>query len=234
MAFRATPRSTCDRFAAAAGAHGVILVVPVFTRERFADYQQLGASGRGLRSDLALDAMLAELRRRVPEAGSRLLLFGHSGGGQFVHRYVMARPEQVARYVVSAAGWYSVPDADQPFPMGIGPAALLPDVAPDPRRFLRVPGCVMVGARDTRRSRTLKTGDDLDRMQGLTRLERGRHWVDRMNELAGALALPPPLRFRALPGAGHLFGSMVRRGGVVEASLDFLLRQPDCVAPARP
>ena len=33
-------------------------------------------------------------------------------------------------------------------------------------------------------------------------------------------------RFRELPDAGHLFGSMARRGDLVEASVDFLLAQP--------
>ena len=214
-------------FSAAAGTHGAILVVPVFSRDRFADYQRLGASGRGLRPDRALDAVLAEVRRSVPGAGPRLLLFGHSGGGQFVHRYVMAQPERVTRYVVSAAGWYTLPDPNRAFPEGIGPTPLLPDLALDPRGFLRVPGCVMVGMRDQRRSRTLKADAELDREQGFTRLERGRRWVARMNAAAGSLGLPPPLAFRELPDAGHLFGSMVRNGGLVEASVDYLLGRRD-------
>ncbi len=214
-------------FAAAAGAHGALLVVPVFSRDRFADYQRLGASGRGPRPDRALDAVLAEVRRRVPGAGPRLLLFGHSGGGQFVHRYVMAQPARVTRYVVSAAGWYTLPDPNRAFPDGIGPAPSLPDLALDPRGFLRVPGCVMVGTRDQRRSRTLKADAELDREQGFTRLERGRRWVARMNALAGSFGLPPPLAFRELPDAGHLFASMARNGGLVEASVDYLLGRRD-------
>ena len=210
-------------FANAAAARGAIVVAPVFSLGTFPNYQRLGGLGRGPRADHALDAILAEVRVQVPMAGGQLLLYGHSGGGQFVHRYVMAHPDGVARYVVSAAGWYTWPDPTMPFPDGTGPTPGLADLAPDPQRFLTVPGQVLVGARDTRRSRTLNAAERIDRQQGSTRLERGRRWVGAMNTGAGLLGLSPPLRFRELPNSGHLFTSMVTRGGLVDASLDFLL-----------
>jgi len=46
-------------------------------------------------------------------------LFGHSAGGQFVHRMVQFMPAMNYRKAVAAAsGWYTVPDSTIPFPYG--------------------------------------------------------------------------------------------------------------------
>ena len=38
-------------------------------------------------------------------------MFGHSAGGQFVHRFVQFKPNSRVNYAISAnAGWYTVPD----------------------------------------------------------------------------------------------------------------------------
>ena len=97
-----------DRFAPLARAAGVAVLAPLFEAATFPDYQRLGARGRGRRADLALRARLDAIRREIGLSPRRIHLFGHSGGGQFVHRYAMAYPEQVAGYVVSAAGWVHV------------------------------------------------------------------------------------------------------------------------------
>jgi len=134
----------------------------------------------------------------------------------------MARPAEVERYVVSAAGWYTLPDRRLNFPFGIGPTEDLPGFEPDPRAFLAVPGCVFVGAHDTRRGRTLNQMERLDAEQGPTRLDRGRRWAAVMNRTAVTLHLPPPIKFGVLPDAGHLFSSMTRRGGLAVAAFEFL------------
>lgn len=205
-------------FAPAATAAGAILLVPAFARTEFPGYQWLAPHAGAPRADLALIAAIGALRARLPQAGP-LLLFGHSGGGQFVHRFVMAWPELVARYVVSAAGWYTWPESPAPFPAGIGTNPLLPDISPRPERFLRVPGAVFVGVRDTRRGRTLNTAPAIDAVQGPDRRRRARAFVAAMNARAAALALPPPLRLAELPEAAHLFSGLVARGGIVGRTL---------------
>lgn len=202
-------------FAPLAEAHGVVVVAPLFAPPEFADYQRLGREGRGQRADLALHALLAALHREEGVAEARIHLFGHSGGGQFVHRYVMANPDRVARFVVSAAGWYTQPDADHPFPLGVGANPLLPDLHLDPDAFLRVPGCVMVGQGDVRRGRSLRTGPVVDAVQGANRVERARRWVAAMNRAAVRRGLPTPIDLHVLPAAGHRFAAMAARGGAV-------------------
>jgi poly(3-hydroxybutyrate) depolymerase len=209
-------------FAPLAQAHGVALLAPLFAQPEFPDYQRLGREGRGRRADLALCAILAALHREEGVADDRIYLFGHSGGGQFVHRYVMANPARVARFVISAAGWYTYPDPDRPFPIGIGPDPLLPDLRFDPDSFLRVGGCVLVGEGDTKRARSLRTGPMVDAMQGTNRVERARRWAEAMNREAARRGLPPPVELHVLPSAGHRFADMAMRGGAAERAFAYL------------
>lgn len=47
-------------------------------------------------------------------------LFGHSAGGQFVHRMILLKPEARINFAVAAnAGFYSFPDESLPYPYGI-------------------------------------------------------------------------------------------------------------------
>ncbi|HET8996902.1 MAG TPA: hypothetical protein VFN42_09560 [Acetobacteraceae bacterium] len=206
-----------SNFAPLAAAHGVAVLTPVFAPAPFPDYQRLGRQGRGLRADLVLRAMLDRLGEQCGLAPERIHLFGHSGGAQFVHRYAMAYPTQVARYVVSAAGWYTLPDCSLPYPFGTALDWNLPGIAFDPSAYLRVPGAVLVGTKDRRRGTTLRQAPFLDAAQGRTRIERAKHWVAAMNAAATARGLLPPLSFELVPGAGHRFGEMAVQGAAARA-----------------
>lgn len=47
-------------------------------------------------------------------------LWGHSAGAQFVHRYLLFKPDAPINQAISAnAGWYTVPDWEVEFPYGL-------------------------------------------------------------------------------------------------------------------
>ena len=83
-----------------------------------------------------------------------IYLYGHSGGGQFVHRYMMfGRAERIVRAVAANSGWYMMPDPDTRFPYGLlgtpyDSAAL--------RNYLATPMIVLLGAVDTRVTKSLR------------------------------------------------------------------------------
>jgi hypothetical protein len=220
-----TAMNQIERFAPLAEAAGILLAAPVFVRERFPHYQRLGRAGNGLRADLALDEILRDIRNQIPGSAARAHLFGHAGGAQFVHRYVMARPSRVERYAVSAARSYTHPDPHLDFPFGTRPSADLPDLAPEPRAFLAVPGCVFGSAQGPGRSH----GSSGIAAQGVAHIDRGRRWAAVMNRAAGRLHLPPPIRFTALPGLGPIFGP----GPLAAAAFDFLFRSSTGPAATR-
>lgn len=196
--------------------YGVVLVAPLFSEQRFPDYQRLGIGRSGQRADLALERILAEVACLTGADTRRFYLFGYSGGGQFTHRYAMAHPERVAGYVVGAAGWYTFPDAERRYPLGIGARRNGPTPDFAPARFLAVPGTVMVGERDRHPGTALRKTQNVEALQGCSRLERGQRWVEAMNRAAMAEGLPAHFRFEVLPRSPHSFRRSMRRGELGE------------------
>jgi poly(3-hydroxybutyrate) depolymerase len=103
-------RSSAEQLVFLAERFGVILLAPLFSEERYPDYQYLGLTGQGERADHALERIVSDYITYTGRAADKLYLFGFSGGAQFAHRFTMAYPERVARLVTGSAGWYTFPD----------------------------------------------------------------------------------------------------------------------------
>ena len=200
--------------------HRVVLVAPCFTKPPYRAYQRLGT--RAVRADRALERAVEDAARLTGANASELFLIGHSGGGQFVHRYAMAHPRRVAAAVVAAAGWYTYPDPTAPFPTGIAPAPRLSGLGFDADALLRVPMLVAAGEWDVERDAALRQRPEIDRLQGPHRLERARRWVEAMRRAAHEAGLPPVVSFRVLPRTHHSFLASVRCGGLAELAFAFL------------
>lgn len=194
---------------------GIVMVAPLFTKERFPDYNCLGRAGRSERADLALDRILAEAGRLTGGRTDRIYLFGYSGGGQFAHRYAMAYPDRVAAVAIGAPGWYTFPEGTLAYPRGLRSDGSLPGVvAFDPHRFLRLPMPVLVGERDIQRDPNLNQEPDVDAQQGLHRVERARRWTAAMQAAAGAMAYDTAYTLEILPGVGHSFVDCMTLAGM--------------------
>ena len=188
-----------------------ILLAPRFTKSHYADYQRLGRPARGgFRADLALKQLVQELPFNSIDRG--LFLFGYSGGGQFVHRFVMAHPELVNSAVVAAPGWYTMPDPKAKYPYGLRVGPNLPSVSLQPDRFAHIPVLVVVGDKDTERDENLRRSNKLDRRQGLTRVDRAQRWVAAMNDTAQRHDANTGYRVALLKGVGHSYAESMRAG----------------------
>ncbi len=208
------------RFARLAEQYGVVVVAPLFDKERHPGYQRLGLSGA--RADLALEQIVAETTRLTGADSRHFYLFGYSGGGQFAHRYAMAYPQRVAAIAIGAAGWYTFPDPQRRFPHGTAPHRKLPGLSFDAARFLRVPVCVLVGEEDTVRDSALRQCARIDAHQGVSRFERGQRWVEAMAGAARQHGLKTDYRFIALAGADHSFSRSIKSGAMDEAVFRYL------------
>ncbi|MEQ6342014.1 MAG: alpha/beta hydrolase [Gammaproteobacteria bacterium] len=206
--------------------YGVVLVAPIFSANRFAKYQQLGKAGHGKRADQTLHQILAEVQTLTGAAVDSVYLFGFSGGGQFVHRYAMAYPERVARFMVGAAGWYTFPDATLKYPRGIKQRRDLPDVRLEPERFLKVPGGVVVGERDIKAGSALNKAPRLAEQQGRNRLARAQRWAEAMTAAAHDRGLDTRYVMHILPRCGHSFRRGMRRG-MGKYVFEYLFGAPD-------
>lgn len=199
-------------FAPYAAERGAVVLAPCFDTAEDGDYQRLGRRGRGRRADLALDQAIDRLALQTKIRFRARFFFGYSGGGQFVHRYLMAHPDQVDGAVVAAAGWYTFPDAHLDYPMGLRVGGALAGVRLEPAEFLRVPVCVVVGSLDVERDESVRTSAKLDERQGRDRIERAQRWVVALQAAARGRSLPSRHEIALLEGAGHSFSDCVEHG----------------------
>lgn len=208
----ANPAEYAFRMVEAAERRGLVVIAPLFAKGAYGQYQQVIDPRSGVRSDLALLDIVATVAKTTGANARTINLFGVSGGAQFVHRFAMLHPERVAAAGCAAAGWYTLPDPQAPWPLGLG-SHPVEGATFDPA-FLDVPFHLFVGERDIERDGSLRQSEDLDRTQGMNRLERARTWLKAM-EAAGAA---PTLTL--LPDTGHFLGRAFERRGLAELILN--------------
>ncbi len=213
-------------FIAQAERYGAVALAPLFTKESFPRYQQLGSSIDKGRADLAFDRFLQDAAESLGIAPSPLNLFGFSGGGQFAHRYALFYPKRVARMVLSAPGWYTFPDPDRYYPLGLRSAPDWPKLKFTPSKFLQIPTLVLVGEEDDIRDADLNKSRKIDAFQGFNRVERAERWINAMRALARAYNLSGDFRFETVPNANHAYESYLAHPSFAEEVFSFLFDAP--------
>jgi len=190
---------------------GFPIIAPIFDPASYRGYQTLGAK-TGWNALAAFDALLDEVSADFN--ASAVNLFGFSGGGQFAHRYAMARPARISALAISSAGWYTFPSENVRYPRGFAEnTQLLMSLG----EYLRIPMLAMVGSADTERDATLRQGKKINAQQGADRVARAKNWTGAVNAAAGERGLPPPAAFAELAGAAHSFVECVAAGLVLRA-----------------
>lgn len=195
---------------------GTVLIAPLYDRKRYHGYQRLRSSNRRLHAAAALDAILNETVMDRP-----CLLFGFSGGAQFVHRYALVRPGRVVALAMAAAGWYTFPTHAASFPYGLAPGRLPRSLAIDYTGFLNLPKCVLVGDRDVERDESLRSNRRLDSQQGDNRVTRAMAWVEAVNREAGKVPEAPTCELEIMPGVGHEWAKCYADGALGRRVTDF-------------
>lgn len=204
-------------FAEGVTARGAALLVPWFVEKGYRQYQQLvrlRRPDRPQRADLALIEAVDDAAASHGVCFDRWQLFGHSGGGQFAHRFALAHPDRVAALGLSAAGWYTLPSTDWPYPFGVAGAEDWLGRPIDVSAFLRLPVRVWVGQRDRRDHVNLRRDPQLLALLGAHRLQRARRWVRALRAAGDAHAQTPNVQLHELPRTGHDFDACVRAGMV--------------------
>lgn len=195
-----------------AEARGVLLLAPEFSRlefpssRRYSQGHVLTRSGRRRREARWSFTFPEKIFQGVRGANPGLVqetfsVFGHSAGAQFAHRLVLLRPQAPLGLVVAAnAGWYTWPDRDQLFPLGLG------GIRGAGRRLRAALGrelVVLLGTRDRDPEHPhLRHEPDLD-ARGRTRWDRGQAFFRAGREAAAREGVPLAWRLEPVPGIGH-------------------------------
>lgn len=122
------PEPYADMWIQDANRFGFAVLAPHFDYPTFPGYDALEIGIHGTRSDLRLLDIIEQIGEHHSVETKKFYLFGHSQGGQFVTRFVMAHPERIHGAVASGAGSYVRWNPDVYFPNGAKVNPLAPDL----------------------------------------------------------------------------------------------------------
>lgn len=214
-----------DDWADLVGGRNVLVLVPEFTTQLYPDGGPYNIGNvideNGVRQlpeqwsfhvvEALFDAVVAELG----SAEQDYALFGFSGGGQFVHRFVEMMPRHRARVAIAAnSGWYTMPDDGVPFPYGLSDAPLR---SGELRPALESNLVVLLGGTDTNPNDPSLLRDQPSDRQGRDRLTRGFTFYHAARELARRSSFAFRWRLQVVPGLGH------SHSGAARAALPYVL-----------
>jgi pimeloyl-ACP methyl ester carboxylesterase len=125
-------------------------------------------------------------------------IFGHSAGGQLVHRFMLFMPENHVRLAVAAnPGFYTLPDLAAPFPYGLknSPVEITQN---DLLKWTKRKLILMRGTADTQRTENLRQTPEAD-AQGPNRFTRAAFMFEKIK------ALNPQTKWQMIdvPGVAH-------------------------------
>lgn len=147
------------------------------------------------------ERLFGMLRAQGITARQRYGLFGHSAGGQFVHRMLSFGFRQHVAVAVSAnAGTYAMPDLEIAWPFGLGDTVV--DAAAL-AALLRFPITVMAGTRDIKTTGRFFPKGPRSMRQGATRHERAHNYVRAGHAAAEALGARCAWTVIDVPNVGH-------------------------------
>lgn len=128
-------------------------------------------------------------------------LFGHSAGGQFVHRMLsFGYRDRVAIAVSANAGTYAMPDLETPWPFGLGETELDHAALRD---LVSFPITVMAGTDDTKTTGKFFPKGPRSMRQGPTRWHRAHRYVELGHEVGRALGTACAWRVINVENVGH-------------------------------
>lgn len=134
-------------------------------------------------------------------------VFGHSAGGQILHRQVLLHPESEADRIVAAnAGFYTMPDLEAELPFGLKGAPVREE---DLRASFARNLVLLLGEEDDHPEAggIFLRSPSADR-QGAGRLQRGRHFYEASRARAEEIGAEFDWEIETVPGVGHEFGRM--------------------------
>jgi pimeloyl-ACP methyl ester carboxylesterase len=204
-------REYCDAWIPVADQAGLLVVAITFPKEAWPDALTYN-NGHVLNADGAVrpreqwsQAIPGRVFALLREAGvttrTSAYLWGHSAGGQFVHRLLATQPLGIFEAAGAAnPGWYTLPTLELPYPEGFGDIGLTGD---DVAKFLAYPLVIFAGDRDIDSSAENLPKHDAAMAQGPHRFARAHFYLAHGQAEAAKLGVACNWRLVVVPGVGH-------------------------------
>lgn len=155
-----------------------------------------------------MDPLFNYVRQQTGTNASGYVAFGHSAGAQFLHRFLLYKPNNLMEQAICAnAGWYTMPNASVDFPYGTkkSPSSDSLVKAALARKML-----VLLGKLDIDpNSPNLRHNPQVD-IQGLNRLQRGRYFYTNSRNIATAFNTTFNWTLAEVAGVAHDHTLMAR------------------------
>ena len=220
-----------DFWVEAADKHKLLIVAPTFSNEIWPGTESYNnglaytAMGNPRHVDgwsYALPArVVADLVAAELVDGNHTYLFGHSAGGQFVHRLMSSQSHAPWKAVtIGNPGWYTLPTMERKFPEGLGGVGLTEQHL---EHLLSYPMTILAGDRDIETQGEHLPSDPPAMAQGPHRHARAHNYLAAGQAEAQRRGIACNWTLHSVPGVGHDGRTM----SAVCASLWFDGRMPD-------
>lgn len=201
--------------------YGFMVIAPHFAPPQWASgayaYSSVFAGKDGFADEskwsfTLIDHLFDAIKAATDNANPRYMIYGHSEGGQFVHRLVLLRPDaKFSKAAIANPGWYTMPSFSVRYPYGLLGSPASPDGL---RRSLGRDVVLLLGDQDNDPNHPELRRTPQAMAQGTNRLARGQAFFAQAEQaakdLGGPLAGQFAWQLRVVPGAGHDNAKMSR------------------------
>lgn len=199
----------CKALGKLAEKRNMLIVCPELTERKYPGagwYQEGGIMDtdghvreKEKRTFSVVDRIVEEVKSRTQATG-KVILFGHSAGGQFVHRWVLLGGKKgVDVIAVANSGWFTMPDRDIDYPYGIKNVGVTDKELAE--AFAK-PVILFMGGNDVERKPPFRDTPEAD-AQGMNRMERCTKYFHQCRAKAEELRVPFRWKLETVEGIAH-------------------------------
>lgn len=194
--------------------NNTLLLAPEFSEKYYPGSKGFAQGNISLPSEKwtfsVIEHLFDHIKETTGNTNQNYDIYGHSAGGQFVHRMVLLMPDaRINKAVAANAGWYTLPLFTEKFPYGLKNTQANDTTL---KGSFAKNLIILLGDKDTdpNHSQLRKTKKAMK--QGTNRFDRGKFFFETAVTESKKLNTPLNWRLETVEGAAHENGKMVKGG----------------------